>query len=68
MIEHFKKNPEINYSAVVSGELSMERALKTGVKTVGIYTTASEQFSKYWFNCSIEESLKRIEKVIKMAD
>ena len=46
----------------------MEQALKTGVKTVGVYTAASEQFSKYWFNCSIEESLKRIEKVIKMAD
>lgn len=45
----------------------MEAALKCGVKEIAVFGAASEKFTQKNINCSIEESLKRFEKVIEMA-
>ena len=45
----------------------MYGALNCGAKEIAVYGAVSEKFSEKNINCSIEESLKRIEKIIEMA-
>jgi isopropylmalate/homocitrate/citramalate synthase len=45
----------------------LEDAIKAGVKEIAVFTTASETFCKKNVNCSIAESLQRIEEVIDEA-
>ena len=45
----------------------MESALEAGVKEIAVFASATEGFSQKNLNCSIEESLKRFEPVIRLA-
>ncbi len=45
----------------------MQRALAAGVTEIAVFTAASEQFNQRNINCSIAESLVRIEAVLKLA-
>lgn len=62
-----KRIPGIQYSALVPNITGMEKALKTHINQVAVFTAASETFSKKNINCSIEESLMRFEPVIALA-
>jgi hydroxymethylglutaryl-CoA lyase len=45
----------------------LEKAIEAGARTVAIFGAASEAFSKKNINCSVAESLRRFEEVVKHA-
>jgi hydroxymethylglutaryl-CoA lyase len=45
----------------------LEQAIQSGAKEVVVFTSASESFSRKNTNCSIAESLKRSEEIVKAA-
>lgn len=57
----------LTFPVLVPNAKGMEGALKAGAKEVAIFGAASEGFSQKNINCSISESLKRFEAVMKMA-
>jgi hydroxymethylglutaryl-CoA lyase len=61
------ENPKFDYSALVPNENGMLSAIKSGLKQISVFTAVSETFSQKNTNCSVEESLDRISKVIKLA-
>lgn len=62
-----QKHDDTHYSALVPNEQGMNSALSAGVKKIAIFTAASNTFNQHNINCSIEESLRRCEPVIKTA-
>lgn len=61
------KIPGIHYSALVPNERGMNRALEVGVKEIAVFTAASELFNQRNINCSIQESIERIQTVLTLA-
>lgn len=57
----------IEYGTLVPNERGMEDALKSGIKSIAVFGACSETFSKRNINCSIDESLRRFEKVLNLA-
>lgn len=55
------------YSALVPNEKGMQRALKANVKSIAIFTAASETFCQKNIGCSIDESFERFKPVIDIA-
>ena len=55
------------YAALVPNEKGMQRALNAGVKSVAVFTAASETFCQKNIGCSIEESFQRFEPVMELA-
>lgn len=45
----------------------LEAAMEAGATEVAVFTAASEQFCRKNTNCSIEDSLKRIQDVVQCA-
>ncbi|ORU94486.1 MAG: hydroxymethylglutaryl-CoA lyase [Cycloclasticus sp. symbiont of Bathymodiolus heckerae] len=56
-----------NFTVLTPNAQGFERALACGVKEVAVFSAASESFTKKNTNCSIDESLKRIEDIIRPA-
>jgi hydroxymethylglutaryl-CoA lyase len=67
IMENIPAYPGITYPALVPNLKGLEAALKAKVKTIAVFTAASETFSKKNTNCSIAESLKHIEEIILIA-
>ena len=67
VFEAIEKYPGITYSVLVPNEQGMQRALSVGAKEVAIFTAASETFCQKNTHCSIEESIQRFQKVMKIA-
>lgn len=61
------KRSDIHYSALIPNLEGFEASQTVGVKCISVFAAASETFSQKNTNCSISESLKRIEKVITAA-
>ncbi|MBX3487607.1 MAG: hydroxymethylglutaryl-CoA lyase [Candidatus Paracaedibacteraceae bacterium] len=61
------KNDAIRYSALVPNDKGMEAALRNGVRTISIFTAASEAFTKKNINCSIDESFDRFSPIMALA-
>ena len=57
----------VAYSALTPNMRGLERALAKGVNEVAVFAAASESFSQRNTNCSIVESLERLEPVAKAA-
>ncbi len=57
----------IEFSALVPNEVGMQKALLYKVPEVSVFTAASESFTEKNINCSIDESFKRFEPVLKLA-
>lgn len=55
------------YSVLVPNRRGMEDAVKSGIKEIAIFGACSEGFSKKNINCTIAESFKRFEEVVKLA-
>jgi len=55
------------YPVLVPNMTGFERALKTGVNEIAVFTAASESFSQRNTNCSIAESINRLAPVIQLA-
>jgi hydroxymethylglutaryl-CoA lyase len=62
----FKKDA-IQYPVLVPNRQGLERALRVGVKEIAIFCTPSEQFSQHNTNCSVAESLNRIQDLMPIA-
>lgn len=61
------KKDGVAYPVLVPNLKGMETAIDCGVNEVSVFTAASESFTKKNTNCSIDESLKRIEEITVLA-
>ncbi|MFT4265601.1 MAG: hydroxymethylglutaryl-CoA lyase [Xenophilus sp.] len=61
------KKPGVTYSALTPNLKGFEAALAAGAQEVAVFGAASESFSRKNINCSIAESLKRFEDVMRAA-
>ncbi|MDH3901979.1 MAG: hydroxymethylglutaryl-CoA lyase [Xanthomonadales bacterium] len=62
-----KPLPGTRYPVLVPNLKGFERAIEAGVTEIAVFTAASESFSQRNTNCSIEESLARLEPVLEQA-
>jgi len=61
------RQPGVSYTALVPNVKGMELALAAGVKEISVFTATSETFSKKNANCSLAESIQRINGVMALA-
>jgi hydroxymethylglutaryl-CoA lyase len=59
--------PAIEYPVLVPNLKGMERALRAGVRSVSVFTAASESFTRHNINVSIAESLGNFRPVLALA-
>src|SRR5689334_1342593 len=59
--------PTTEYSVLVPNIKGMERALAAGVRSVAVFTAASEQFTRHNINATIAESLANFQPVLALA-
>lgn len=57
----------INYPVLVPNRKGLEDAMLAGAKEIAVFTTVSEEFCKKNVNCSIAESLVRVQEIIDIA-
>jgi len=57
----------VSYPLLVPNMQGLKRALAVGAREIAIFTAASESFSQNNANCSISESLERLEPVMEKA-
>ena len=62
-----KTLPGTRYPVLVPNMAGFERAINVGATEIAVFTAASESFSQRNTNCSINESLARLEPVIERA-
>jgi hydroxymethylglutaryl-CoA lyase len=67
IMEALAGDVDIAYPALVPNVKGMEAALSHDVKTVAIFTAASESFTQKNINCSIAESIERFAAIAEMA-
>lgn len=67
VFQHIQKKPGVHYPVLVPNLTGLKSALACGVKEIAVFTTPSEQFSQHNTNCSVDESLARIEAVMTEA-
>src|SRR5579872_5610732 len=63
-IERF---PTVQYPVLVPNLKGMERALAAGVRSIAVFTAASESFTRHNINATIAESLANFRPVVAMA-
>ena len=59
--------PGTRYPVLVPNLTGFERAIQSGAKEIAVFTAASESFTKRNINCSIAESITRLEPVAELA-
>lgn len=62
-----KPLPGTRYPVLVPNLQGYERAVNAGAKEIAVFTAASESFSQRNTNCSIADSITRLDPVIKLA-
>lgn len=63
-IEHL---PTTEYSVLVPNLKGMERALEAGVRSIAVFTAASESFAQHNINATIAQSLTNFRPVVDLA-
>jgi isopropylmalate/homocitrate/citramalate synthase len=61
------KDPGVEYPVLVPNMKGLERAIEAGVKSIAIFTAASETFNKRNINMTIEESFANYAPVVARA-
>lgn len=61
------KDPGVDFPVLVPNLKGLERALEVGVRTIAIFTAASETFNKRNINMSIDESFQNFVPVVQRA-
>ena len=59
--------PDTAYPVLVPNVKGMERALAAGVRSIAVFTAASESFTRHNINATIAESLANFRPVVAMA-
>jgi hydroxymethylglutaryl-CoA lyase len=59
--------PSIRYSALVPNMKGLERALKTSIKRIAVFTAASETFNRKNINMGVAESIEVFRPVVERA-
>ena len=59
--------PQTHYPVLVPNLKGMERALSAGVRSVSVFTAASESFTRHNINTTIAESLTNFRPVVELA-
>jgi hydroxymethylglutaryl-CoA lyase len=59
-----ERMPGVTYSALVPNERGLERARSAAVHKIGVFTAASETFTKRNINATIQKSLDRFKPVV----
>ncbi len=67
VFEKITRQPNVIYSALTPNIKGFEQAIAAGADQVAIFTSASEGFCQRNINCSIAESLKRFEPLMREA-
>jgi len=62
-----KRFPGVQYSALVPNLKGMERAVAAGLRSVAVFTAASESFTRHNINATIAESLANFRPVVALA-
>ena len=62
-----RRAPGVTYSALVPNERGLDRALRSKVDKVAVFTAASETFNRHNINASIDESIERFQPVVRRA-
>ena len=65
--QNIPKDPGVEYPVLVPNMKGLERALEVSVKSIAIFTAASETFNKRNINMSIEESFGNYAPVVARA-
>lgn len=60
--------PGTRYPVLVPNMQGLERAISAGAKEISIFAAASETFSQRNINCSIAESMRRLQPVAEQAN
>ena len=61
------KDPGVEYPVLVPNRKGLERAIEAGVKSIAVFTAASESFNKRNINMSIDESFENFSEVVPRA-
>ncbi len=67
VMQQLNQKKGIRYPVLTPNMQGFENAINAGAKEVAIFAAASETFSKHNINCSIEESLKKFQPLVKAA-
>jgi isopropylmalate/homocitrate/citramalate synthase len=62
-----KRLPTTEYPVLVPNMKGMERALAAGVRSIAVFTAASESFTRHNINATIAESLANFRPVVALA-
>lgn len=63
----FPSKPDLEYSALIPNLQGFNEAYAAGIRSISLFTAASESFNQHNIHCSIAESFKRFEPVIHEA-
>lgn len=66
VMTQLKPHPNITYAALVPNLKGLEIALTANIKEISFFTTVSETFCQKNINCSIAESLTRLEAMLPL--
>lgn len=58
----------INFPVLAPNLKGIQDAISAGAKEVAVFTTVSETFCKKNVNCTIEQSLERIQEIMTLAN
>lgn len=67
VIKRIRRKPGVTYGALVPNMQGYARAQSAGIKEIGIFTAATESFTKANINCTIAESIERFRPVVEAA-
>lgn len=67
VMKGLKTLPETRYPVLVPNMAGFERAIQAGATEIAVFAAASESFSQRNTNCSIAESITRLDPVIQAA-
>lgn len=61
------ENSIVHYPVLVPNLKGLKDAMEVGVKEIAVFTTVSETFCMKNVNCTIEESLLRVQEILNLA-
>lgn len=62
-----RRQPAVEYPVLVPNLKGMERALEAGVRSIAVFTAASDSFTRHNINVSIAESLANFRPILDLA-